>query len=55
MIQVNFDEGQTWPSSHHLLLDEGPGTGYPSLTQIDAEHVESTKAVSRILRSSDLR
>lgn len=38
-IQVSFDEGQTWPSSHHLLLDEGPGAGYPSLTQIDAEHV----------------
>jgi sialidase-1 len=38
-IQVSFDEGQTWPSSHHLLLDEGLGAGYPSLTQIDAEHV----------------
>ena len=38
-IQVSFDEGQTWPSSHHLLLDEGAGAGYPSLTQIDAEHV----------------
>ena len=38
-IQVSFDEGQTWPSSHHLLLDEGRGAGYPSLTQIDAEHV----------------
>jgi sialidase-1 len=38
-IQVSFDEGKTWPSSHHLLLDEGPGAGYPSLTQIDAEHV----------------
>lgn len=39
-IQVSFDQGKTWPSSHHLLLDEGPGAGYPSLTQIDAEHVE---------------
>ena len=38
-IQVSFDEGRTWPSSHHLLLDEGLGAGYPSLTQIDAEHV----------------
>ncbi|MEJ7596153.1 MAG: alpha/beta hydrolase fold domain-containing protein, partial [Planctomycetaceae bacterium] len=38
-IQVSFDDGQTWPSSHHLLLDEGLGAGYPSLTRIDAEHV----------------
>ncbi|MFO0999519.1 MAG: exo-alpha-sialidase [Planctomycetaceae bacterium] len=38
-IQVSFDEGRTWPSSHHLLLDEGLGAGYPSLTQIDAGHV----------------
>ena len=38
-IQVSFDDGQTWPSSHHLLLDEGLGAGYPSLTRVDAEHV----------------
>ena len=38
-IQVSFDDGRTWPSSHHLLLDEGLGAGYPSLTQVDAEHV----------------
>jgi sialidase-1 len=38
-IQVSFDDGQTWPSSHHLLLDEGQGAGYPSLSRIDAEHV----------------
>lgn len=24
---------------HHLLLDEGLGAGYPSLTQIDDTHV----------------
>ena len=38
-IQVSFDDGQTWPSSHHLLLDEGLGAGYPSLTRVDAGHV----------------
>ncbi len=38
-IQVSFDEGQTWPESHHWLLDEGRGAGYPSLTQIDARHI----------------
>jgi len=38
-IQVSFDDGQTWPTSHHLLLDEGLGAGYPSLTGVDAGHV----------------
>jgi sialidase-1 len=38
-IQVSFDDGQTWPSSHHVLLDEGLGAGYPSLTRIDADHI----------------
>jgi len=38
-IQVSFDEGRTWPEKHHLLLDEGRGAGYPSLTRIDDRHV----------------
>lgn len=38
-LQVSFDDGRTWPESHHRLLDEGRGAGYPSLTQIDAQHV----------------
>lgn len=38
-IQVSFDDGQTWPESHHRLLDEGRGAGYPSLTRVDADHV----------------
>ncbi len=38
-VQVSFDDGQTWPDSHHWLLDEGRGAGYPSLTRIDEEHV----------------
>jgi sialidase-1 len=38
-IQVSFDDGRTWPQSHHLLLDEGRGAGYPSLTRVDDRHV----------------
>lgn len=38
-IQVSFDDGMTWPESHRLLLDEGRGRGYPSLSQIDDGHV----------------
>jgi sialidase-1 len=38
-LQVSFDDGLTWPASHHRLLDEGRGAGYPSLTQIDSRHV----------------
>lgn len=38
-IQVSFDEGLTWPDSHHWLLDEGSGAGYPSLTRNDRDHV----------------
>lgn len=38
-VQVSFDDGLTWPDSHHWLLDEGRGAGYPSLTRIDREHV----------------
>ncbi|MEZ6059496.1 MAG: sialidase family protein [Planctomycetaceae bacterium] len=38
-VQVSFDDGMTWPDSHHWLLDEGRGAGYPSLTRVDGEHV----------------
>ena len=38
-IQVSFDEGTTWPEKYHLLLDEGLGNGYPSLTQIDNDYI----------------
>ncbi len=38
-LQVSFDDGRTWPKSHHLLLDEGQGAGYPSLTRVDDRHV----------------
>ncbi|MFN9975286.1 MAG: exo-alpha-sialidase, partial [Phycisphaerae bacterium] len=38
-IQVSTDDGRTWPDAHHLLLDEGRGAGYPSMTQIDDQQV----------------
>ncbi len=38
-IQVSFDDGHTWPDSHHLLLDKGRGAGYPSLTRVDDDHI----------------
>ena len=38
-VQVSFDDGLTWPEAHHLLLDDGRGRGYPSLTQVDDKHV----------------
>ena len=38
-IQVSFDDGQTWPQEYRLLLDEGRGRGYPSLSRVDDDHV----------------
>jgi sialidase-1 len=38
-IQVSFDDGRTWPATHHLLLDAAAGWGYPSLTRVDDDHV----------------
>lgn len=38
-IQVSFDDGRTWPEKNHLLLDEGQGRGYPSLTRVDDQHI----------------
>ncbi len=38
-VQVSFDDGMTWPDSHHWLLDAGRGAGYPSLTRVDRDHV----------------
>jgi sialidase-1 len=38
-IQVSFDEGGTWPEEYRLLLDEGRGAGYPSLSRVDDKHV----------------
>lgn len=38
-IQVSLNDGLTWPSKYHLLLDEGQGRGYPSMTRIDDQHI----------------
>ena len=38
-IQVSFDDGLTWPDANHLLLDEGRGRGYPSLSRIGGNHI----------------
>lgn len=38
-IQVSFDEGRTWPKQFGILLDEGRGSGYPSLSRVDDGHV----------------
>ncbi len=38
-IQVSFDDGRTWPEKYHLLLDEGRGRGYPSISRVDDQHV----------------
>jgi len=38
-IQVSFDDGRTWPQKHHLLLDEGRGRGYPSISRVDDRQV----------------
>lgn len=38
-IQVSLDDGRTWPQDHHLLLDEGKGRGYPSISRIDENHI----------------
>lgn len=36
-IQVSLDDGLTW--TRRLLLDEGRGAGYPSLSRVDDQHL----------------
>lgn len=38
-VKVSLDDGRTWPEAYQLLLDEGRGRGYPSISRVDAEHV----------------
>ena len=38
-IQLSFDDGNTWPDEYRMLLDEGRGNGYPSLSRVDDQHV----------------
>ncbi|MBM3740217.1 MAG: exo-alpha-sialidase [Acidobacteria bacterium] len=38
-IQLSLDDGATWPETCHVLLDEGRGRGYPSVSHIGGDHV----------------
>lgn len=38
-ILVSPDDGMTWPKDRRLLLDEGKGFGYPSLSRVDDDHI----------------
>jgi sialidase-1 len=38
-LQISTDQGMTWPESQQVLLDEGAGFGYPSVSRVDDEHV----------------
>lgn len=38
-LKVSFDDGQTWPSAHKVLLDEWGGFGYSCITSVDDETV----------------
>jgi len=38
-IKLSMDDGMTWPEKYWLLLDEGRGRGYPSMTQIDEHYI----------------
>jgi sialidase-1 len=38
-IQISFDDGRTWPEKYHLLLDEGVGRGYASISRVDDQHI----------------
>lgn len=57
-IKISRDEGLSWPSEYHILLDEGYGWGYSCLTQIDVYTVgilyESSKA-HMLFQKIDLR
>jgi sialidase-1 len=38
-IKASTDDGMTWPEENWLLLDQGRGRGYPSMTRIDDHHI----------------
>ena len=38
-VKVSTDDGMTWPEEYWLLIDQGRGRGYPSMTQIDEQHI----------------
>jgi len=38
-LKFSHDDGNTWPDDQWILLDEGWGRGYSSLTRVDDEHI----------------
>ena len=38
-LKLSFDQGMTWPEEHQILLDEGRGRGYPSISRVDDRHI----------------
>ena len=38
-VKVSFDDGMIWSPEHWILLDEGRGRGYSSLTSVDEQHI----------------
>ena len=38
-LKVSFDDGNTWPSEKHILLDEYSGRGYSCITSIDENKI----------------
>lgn len=38
-IKASADQGVSWPSEHHVLLDSEKGWGYSCLTVIDKDHL----------------
>lgn len=38
-LKVSFNDGQTWPSAHKVLLDEWGGFGYSCITSVDDETI----------------
>ena len=38
-LQISFDEGESWPAEYRILLDEGRGRGYPSISRVDDSHI----------------
>jgi sialidase-1 len=38
-IKASFDKGSSWNTNNQLLLDQGRGRGYSSITQVDEFHL----------------
>lgn len=38
-LKVSFDDGNTWPETYWLLLDEYDGAGYSCITSVDEKTV----------------